>query len=45
VTGSPVGVITADNIKINIKSSGLLFVKLSTLIIFLFNKNKNTKGN
>ena len=35
VIGSPVGVITADSMRININSSGRLSVKKLTLIIFL----------
>ena len=45
VTGSPVGVITAESIRININSSGLLSVKYLTLIIFLFRRNRIIKGN
>lgn len=45
VTGSPVGVITADIINININNSGLLLIKNLTSIIFLFNKKRISNGN
>tara|TARA_Y100001960_G_C13998962_1_gene505819 strand:+ start:141 stop:326 length:186 start_codon:yes stop_codon:yes gene_type:complete len=45
VMGSPVGVITAESIRINIKSSGLLLVKYVTLIIFLFKRKRIIIGN
>ena len=45
VIGSPVGVITADNIRIKINNSGLLSVKLFTLIIFLLRRKRIIRGN
>ena len=45
VIGSPVGVITADNISIKINNSGLLSVKLFTLMIFLLRRKRIIRGN
>ena len=45
VIGSPVGVITADNIRIKINNSDLLSVKLFTLIIFLLRRKRIIRGN
>ena len=45
VIGSPVGVITADSIRIKINNSGLLSVKLFTLIIFLLRRKRIIRGN
>ena len=45
VIGSPVGVITADNIRIKTNNSGLLSVKLFTLIIFLLRRKRIIRGN
>tara|TARA_B100000131_G_scaffold245034_1_gene237784 strand:- start:60 stop:284 length:225 start_codon:yes stop_codon:yes gene_type:complete len=45
VIGSPVGVITADNISIKINNSGLLSVKLFTLMIFLLRRKRMIRGN
>ena len=44
VKGSPVGVTIADNIKMNIKSSGLLFVKKWIFNKFLFKRNNVING-
>ena len=41
VTGSPVGVTIADNIKMNINSSGLLVVKKWIFNKFLFKRNND----
>ena len=44
VTGSPVGVTIADNIKMNINSSGLLVVKKWIFNKFLFKINNVING-
>ena len=44
VTGSPVGVTIADNIKMNINNSGLLVVKKSIFNKFLFKRNNVING-
>ena len=44
VTGSPVGVTIADNIKMNINSSGLLVVKKWIFNKFLFKRNNVING-
>ena len=44
VTGSPVGVTIADNIKMNINSSGLFVVKKSIFNNFLFKRNNVING-
>jgi hypothetical protein len=45
VTGSPVGVMTAANISITTNISGLLFVRLCTLIMPLLSKKRIIRGN
>ena len=45
VIGSPVGVITADIIRININNSDLFSVKKLTLIMFLFRRKSISRGN
>ena len=44
-TGSPVGVITAEKIRIRINISGLLLVKLVTFIISLLRRKRTISGN
>ena len=44
VTGSPVGVTIADNIKMNINSSGLFVVNKSIFNNFLFKRNNVING-
>ena len=44
VTGSPVGVTIADNIKVNINSSDLFVVKISIFNKFLFKRNNVING-
>ena len=44
VTGSPVGVTIADNIKMKMNSSGRFVVKKSIFKIFLFKRNNVING-